>query len=816
MSRPDWIGRTLGARYQIQEILGQGGMSAVYKAIDPNLKRVVAIKLIHAHLSEDPKFISRFEEEAQAVAQLRHPNITQIYDFNHDGDVYYMVQEFLAGETLQERLRRLNRSGRRMPLIDAARYAIDICSAIGYAHERGMIHRDIKPANIMIDLQDRAILMDFGIVKIVGGSRHTATGAVVGTAMYMSPDVIRGEAPDARSDIYSLGVTLFEMISGRPPFQADTAMSLMMMHLNDPPPDVRQLRPETPSDLIAILERSLTKKREDRFSSAGEMGSALKTALIRMGGKVSMPIAQAVQASARPTKDQVATQMDQPAPAPDPSATQVDSSAAPIDQSATLIEQPAARQSQDSVAVHRTIVEESSAQGATPASTLHVAYPAPEAEPKVAERRAGFDAGVSSSGVGSGAMRDGGSIPAAPAGRTTAPKSQPPAQPKTVKPALIAGGGAALILVVLCLLAGGVGGFWIMNRSAIFARATDTLTPTASATPTTAATATTLIIAATETPTLSLPPTETPTPQFIPTATVPPGIPFVRINVIEIDGQRRYVVFYEIFEFTESITDEHTHFFFNTTPPDQAGKPGAGPWIMYGGSSPFGEFKTSDRPENASQLCVLVANPDHSVQPNSGGCYPLPDVPTATMRNDTACRAGPGERYDLVSPLSARTTVLVRGLSADENWWYVQDPENLDDSCWVPVSAAVVGGDISQLQVVEAPPLPTLLSSGHYRVEITGVTMDSQNRYVVEFITQNFTAQIPGIHIHFFFDTVPPEQVGMGSSGNRLMHSGPSPFRGFAAGDRPPQATQICALVANPDHSVILESGNCFKLPDIP
>lgn len=812
MSRPDWIGKTLGARYQIQEILGQGGMSAVYKAMDPNLKRVVAIKLIHAHLSEDPKFISRFEEEAQAVAQLRHPNITQIYDFNHDGDIYYMVQEFLAGETLQERLRRLNRSGRRMPLTDAVRYTIDICSAIGYAHERSMIHRDIKPANIMIDLQERAILMDFGIVKIVGGSRHTATGAVVGTAMYMSPDVIRGEAPDARSDIYSLGATLFEMISGRPPFQSDTAMSLMMMHLNDPPPDVRQLRPETPSDLIAILEKSLAKKREDRFSSAGEMGTALKTALIRMGGKVSMPIAQAVQPSARPAKDQIATLMDQRAPAADPFTTQIDSSATPVDPSATLIEAPPVGQNRDSTTIHRTVIEEPSAPGATPASTVHVGYPAPQGEAKAAERRAGFDASVPPSGVSSGAMR-GSSMPA---GRTATPERPPPAQQKTVKPALIAGGGAALILAVLCLLAGGIGGFLVMNRSAIFARATDTLTLTASATPTTAAAATALIIAATETPTLASPPTETPTPQFIPTATVPPGAPFVRINVIEIDGQRRYVVFYEIFEFTESITGEHVHFFFNTTPSDQAGKPGAGPWIMYGGSSPFSEFKTGDRPENASQLCVLVANPDHSVQPNSGGCYPLPDVPTVTMRNDTVCRAGPGERYDPVSPLPARAVVLIRGLSADEGWWYVQNPENLDDSCWIPVSAAVVGGDISQLRVVEAPPLPTPLSSGHYQVEITGITLDDQNRYVVEFITQNFTAQIPGIHIHFFFDTVPPEQVGMGSSGNRLMHSGPSPFRGFAVSDRPPQATQICALVANSDHSVILESGNCFKLPDTP
>src|SRR3990172_7064644 len=173
MSRPNWIGKTLNGRYKIQEILGQGGMSAVYKALDPNLQRVVAVKMIHSHVSEDPKFISRFEEEARSVAQLRHPNITQVFDFNHDGETYYMVQEFVPGETLQERLRRLNKAGQRLPLTEAIRITIDVCSAMGYAHDRGMIHRDIKPANIMLDVQGRAILMDFGIVKIVGSTSHT-------------------------------------------------------------------------------------------------------------------------------------------------------------------------------------------------------------------------------------------------------------------------------------------------------------------------------------------------------------------------------------------------------------------------------------------------------------------------------------------------------------------------------------------------------------------------------------------------------------------------------------------------------------------
>ena len=244
MDQPTWIGRSLGGRYRIDAMLGQGGMSAVYKATDPNLKRVVAIKLIHPHLSIDPTFVQRFESEAAAVASLRHSNIVQVFDFNSDNGVYYMVLEFIPGETLQDRMKRLSDSGRKLSVEDALKFTANIADAVGYSHQRGMVHRDIKPANIMLDVQGQGILMDFGIVKIMGGDSHTSTGAVVGTARYMSPEIIRGEVADHRADIYSLGVTLYEMLSGRPPFMADSAMTLMMMHLNDPVPDVRGFRPD--------------------------------------------------------------------------------------------------------------------------------------------------------------------------------------------------------------------------------------------------------------------------------------------------------------------------------------------------------------------------------------------------------------------------------------------------------------------------------------------------------------------------------------------------------------------------------------------
>ncbi len=278
MTQPSWIGYKLNNRYEIEQELGSGGMSAVYKANDPNLKRVVAIKLIHPHLSKDTEFVRRFEIEAAAVAQLRHPNIVQVYDFDHDGDTYYMVLEFVPGETLQQRLQRLNNQGRKFTIDEVINLAAKTCDAVDYAHKRGLVHRDIKPANLMINVQADPVLMDFGIVKIVGEKQHTATGAVVGTALYMSPEQIRGERPDFRADIYSLGVLLYEMFSGKPPYDADSAMTIMMMHLNDPIPDILSLAPGTPPAFKRIIEKALAKNPADRFQSAGELAAAIRSA----------------------------------------------------------------------------------------------------------------------------------------------------------------------------------------------------------------------------------------------------------------------------------------------------------------------------------------------------------------------------------------------------------------------------------------------------------------------------------------------------------------------------------------------------------
>jgi serine/threonine protein kinase len=275
MNTDDWLGKRLAERYRIEETIGQGGMSVVYKAYDTHLRRAVAIKMIHPHLSSEPGFVNRFKDEATAIARLRHSNIVQVYDLNNEDNTYYIVMELIPGETLEHEMKRLNDAGRQMPLTDIINYMVDICQAAEYAHARGLIHRDIKPLNIMLTIYKRAILMDFGISKIIGGHRYTATGAVVGTALYMSPEQISGLQLDRRSDIYSLGVTLFEMVCGHPPFDAESPMPIMMMHIHDPVPDIHKINPDIPAELVGIINKALAKKPDDRYNTAGDMASAL-------------------------------------------------------------------------------------------------------------------------------------------------------------------------------------------------------------------------------------------------------------------------------------------------------------------------------------------------------------------------------------------------------------------------------------------------------------------------------------------------------------------------------------------------------------
>ncbi len=275
--QPTWIGKTIGGRYRITELVGRGGMSSVYRAEDPNLQRTVAVKIIHPHLSENPEFVKRFEQEAAAVAKLRHPNIMQVHDFNHDNGVYYIIFEYIPGQPLDSKLKNLKEANIKMPLRDATGLMIPLCEAVAYAHGRQMIHRDLKPSNVMIDLLNQPILLDFGIAKIIGGDHvHTATGATIGTAAYMAPEQVLGENITHQADIYSLGVLLYEMAAGHPPYEGNSPLTVMMKHVNDPLPDIRLANTNLPTSFASILKKALAKQPQDRFDSAMEMAVVLR------------------------------------------------------------------------------------------------------------------------------------------------------------------------------------------------------------------------------------------------------------------------------------------------------------------------------------------------------------------------------------------------------------------------------------------------------------------------------------------------------------------------------------------------------------
>jgi serine/threonine protein kinase len=270
--KEELVGRILG-KYELRERLGRGGMAEVYKGYHAALDRYTAIKILHPFLSEDPEFKDRFEREARNIAKLRHPNIVQVYDFDHDPiqDVFYMVMEYIDGPTLHAYLRKLSFQGEWVTITDAVRITRDLASALAYAHARSMIHRDIKPANIMMDSDGRVVLTDFGIARMVSGPQMTASGTMVGTPSFMSPEQGLGQPGDHRSDIYSLGVVLYQLAVGTLPYEADTPIAIVLKHVNEPLPPPSSINPDIPEGLERILYKALAKSPEERYQSVEDM-----------------------------------------------------------------------------------------------------------------------------------------------------------------------------------------------------------------------------------------------------------------------------------------------------------------------------------------------------------------------------------------------------------------------------------------------------------------------------------------------------------------------------------------------------------------
>ncbi len=266
-------------KYELLNRLGRGGMGEVYKAFHPQLQRYVAIKVLLTNSETDPEFIARFQNEAMAVARLRHPHIVQVFDFDIEGDKPYMVMEFVEGETLGQRMTRYHRAGKVVPTDEVVRLFQELCAAVDYAHKQGMLHRDIKPANVIINSSGDAILTDFGLAKISGVSGLTASGSVMGTPHYMSPEQGQGQAMDARSDVYSLSIMLYEMLAGKLPFDADTPVGVIMQHIMAPPPPIEEANPAVSSALAQVALVGMAKKPDERFRSAGAMGAAIAAAV---------------------------------------------------------------------------------------------------------------------------------------------------------------------------------------------------------------------------------------------------------------------------------------------------------------------------------------------------------------------------------------------------------------------------------------------------------------------------------------------------------------------------------------------------------
>jgi len=312
----------LDGRYRILSRLGSGGMADVYLARDESLGRLVAIKVLKERLAADAEFVERFRIEAQAAASLNHPAIVAVYDRGKAGTSPYIAMEYVDGESLKQRLRR---KGRLSP-DEAAATALAVLDALRAAHTRHIVHRDVTSSNVLVDEAGRVKVADFGIARM-GASELTRTGAMLGTSSYLSPEQAQGRSADERSDLYSLGVVLFEMLSGRLPFRGESDLAVAMQHVSAAPPNPRSLAPDVPEEYAAVVMKALSKQPTDRYQSAEEFAAALRAA--RDGGHA----APAAVPPAPPAVSPPAAVPRPPSKAPPPAATVVaaDALTRPVD-----------------------------------------------------------------------------------------------------------------------------------------------------------------------------------------------------------------------------------------------------------------------------------------------------------------------------------------------------------------------------------------------------------------------------------------------------------------------------------------------------
>ncbi len=278
------IGLTLGA-YRIIAQIGQGGMATVYKAYQPSMERYVALKVIPEYHATNQDFIQRFIHEARTIARLEHKNILPVYDFGEQDGILYMAMRYLDTGTLQDILEQGQPS-----LQESIRIVQQICAALDYAHRQGVVHRDVKPSNVLVDSEGNIYLTDFGLAKVLENSPQlTATGAILGTPLYMAPEQSLGKPVDGRADIYATGVILYEMVTGRPPFHADTPLAIALAHVHEELPLPCVLNPSLPPAVQNIILKAMAKEPDDRYQTANEMAAALEDVLHTLEPRAEHP-----------------------------------------------------------------------------------------------------------------------------------------------------------------------------------------------------------------------------------------------------------------------------------------------------------------------------------------------------------------------------------------------------------------------------------------------------------------------------------------------------------------------------------------------
>ena len=315
MNQDDLIGKQLG-EYRLESLLAQGGMARVYRAVDVRLKRYVVVKVIDPPFHNDPDYVMRFEREAQAIARLDHPNIVRLYRFDEQDDWLYMAMQHVDGADLGTVLAGYRADGEFMEPDDASRIIAEVCSALDYAHQKGIIHRDVKPANILLDRQGHAFLTDFGLALLVDvGTR----GEIFGSPHYIAPEQAMSSAKAVpQSDLYSIGVILFEMFTGDVPFNAPEPLDIALMHMSEEPPLPRQLRPEINPELEAVILKALAKDPQDRYATGAALAEALNQSL--KARSASPLLAKRSTAPRKTIPEHVALTLGQPSLPPMPAA----------------------------------------------------------------------------------------------------------------------------------------------------------------------------------------------------------------------------------------------------------------------------------------------------------------------------------------------------------------------------------------------------------------------------------------------------------------------------------------------------------------